>query len=174
VHFRFAYLRPTPVLYFGVTGSYEESAQQAWEGMLGWFGARRLGLDSPRGFGIFCEEETSREAQLYRYDACLELKPGLSADPSNGIVRRVTPHGAYALARLKGSHQQMGENFRRIREQWAQSDSIVIDPERPYMEIYLNDPATTPPDDLLTQLCVPVWLPIRVGKRRRAVQMIRV
>ncbi len=173
MRFRFVYLRPTPVLHFGVTGSYEESAQQAWDRMLGWFGTHRLGLDQPRGFGIFREDETSAESQVYRYDACLELKPGLSADPSNGIVRRVTLHGAYALARIKGGHQQMAEKFRRIREQWAQSEAIVIDPERPYMEIYLNDPATTPPDDLLTQLCVPVWLPIRVGKRRRAIQMIR-
>ena len=28
------------------------------------------------------------------------------------------------------------------------------------MEIYLNDPATTPDEDLLTEIRVPVWLPI--------------
>lgn len=173
MRFQFVYMRPTPVLYFGVTGSYEESAQRAWHGMLGWFDTNRLGLGLPRGFGIFREDGSSDEVQTYRYGACIELKPGLSADPSNGIVRRVTPHGAYALARLKGGHQLIGEKLQRIRQHWSETDAIVIDRERPYMEVYLNDPATTPPDDLMTQLCVPVWLPIRVGKRRRAIQMIR-
>lgn len=173
MHFRYVYMRPTPVLYFGATGPYEESAQQAWDRLLGWLDADRRGLGHPRGYGIFRQDETSSEPHMIRYDACIELKPGFSADPSNGIVRRVTPHGAYALARLKGCHRQIGESFRRIREQWSETDAIVIDTERPYMEIYLNDPATTPPDELLTQLCVPVWLPIRVGKRRRPVQMIR-
>lgn len=173
MRFKFAYMRPTPVLYFGVTGSYEDSAQQAWDGMLGWFGAKSLRIDKPRGFGIFREDEASAETTVYRYGACIELKPGLRAEPSKGIVRRVTPHGAYAFARLKGSHQRIGEKFRQIREQWSEPEGFVIDPERPYLELYLNDPATMRADDLVTQLCVPVWLPIRVGKRRRAIPMIR-
>jgi AraC family transcriptional regulator len=174
VHFKYVYLRPTPVLSFGVTGSYEASAQQAWDRMLGWLGANPLGVARPQGFGIFREDGSSPDTQVYSYGACIEHKPGLFADPSNGIVRGVTPHGAYALARLKGDHHSIGENFRRIRQQWLESDTMVVDPERPYLEIYLNDPATQPPDELVTQLCVPLWLPIRVGKRRRAVPMLRI
>ncbi len=173
MRFQYVYMRPTPVLYSGATGSFEQSAQQAWNTMLGWLDADQRRLGSPRGFGIFREDETSSEPQIYRYDACIELKPGFSADPSNGIVRRVTPHGAYALARIKGSHRRIGETFRLICEEWSESDAIVIDRERPFMHIYLNDPATTPADELIAQLCVPVWLPIRVGKRRRQVPMIR-
>ena len=173
MRFQFVYLRPTQVLYSAATGSFEQSAQQAWNRMIGWLDADQRRLGSPRGYGIFREDETSAAPQTYRYDACIELKPGFSADPSKGIVRRVTPHGAYALARIKGSHRRIGESYRRIREQWSETDAIVIDRERPYMQIYLNDPATTQPDELVAQLCIPVWLPIRVGKRRRPITMIR-
>lgn len=166
-------MRPTPVLYCGATGPYEDSARQAWSAMSTWLEASRRPLALQRGFGLIHDHCAAVEPIERRYEACVELLPGLSADPENGIVRRVTPSGAYALARLKGCHRQIGEGFRRLRERWSESGSIVIDVERPCMAIYLNDPATTPDEELLTQICVPVWLPIRVGKRRRIVPMIR-
>ncbi len=170
---KYVYMRPTPVLYFGVTGAYEESAQRAWNTMRGWLDSNRVRLGPPRGFGLFQDEPASAEEHLCRYDACVEMRPGLAADPSNGIVRKVTPSGAYAIARLKGHHRQISDGFKRIRGLWSEADAIVVDPDRPYMEIYLSDPATTPAGELIAQLCVPVWLPIRVGRRRRPVTMIR-
>ena len=81
----------------------------------------------------------------------------------------MTPSGAYAQFSLKGCHGQIGDNFRRIREQWSEADALVIDETRPYMEIYLNDPAATPREELLTQLCVPVCTTLSIGKLRPAV-----
>lgn len=162
----FVYLRPTPVLYFGAVGPYEESASRAWEVMLSWLEARDLRRAAPRGYGIIHDHSGSTVRPLRRYDACVELLPGFSPDPSSGIVRKVTPSGAYALHCLKGCHDQIADGFRRLREQWSEEDALVIDETRPFMEIFLNDPASTPPDELLTQLCVPVRTTLRVGKLR--------
>jgi DNA gyrase inhibitor GyrI len=162
-------MRPTPVLYFGAVGPYEESIGRAWNTMLSWLEAHNLRRATPRGFGIIHDHSGSIAPPLRRYDACVELLPGFSPDPSSGIVRKVTPSGAYAQVNLKGCHGQIAENFRRIREQWSEADALVIDETRPYVEIYLNDPAATPREELLTQLCVPVCTTLRIGKLRAPV-----
>ena len=45
----------------------------------------------------------------------------------------------------------------------------MIDETRPYMQVFLNDPAATPREELLTQLRVPVRTTLRIGKLRAAV-----
>ena len=165
----FVYMRPTPVLYFGAIGPYEESIRRAWDTMLSWLEAHNLRHAAPRGFGIIHDHCGSIAPPLRRYDACVELLPGFSPDPSSGIVRKVTPSGAYAQVNLKGCHGQIAECFRRLREQWSEADTLVIDETRPYMEIFLNDPAATPREELLTQLCIPVRTTLRIGKLRSPV-----
>ena len=165
----FVYMRPTPILYFGAIGPYEESIGRAWDRMLSWLEAHNLRSAAPRGYGIIHDHSGAIAPPLRRYDACVELLPGFAPDPSSGIVRKVTPSGAYAQVNLKGCHRQIADRFRRLREQWSADDTLVIDETRPYMEIFLNDPAATPREELLTQLCVPVRTTLRIGKLRPAV-----
>jgi AraC family transcriptional regulator len=166
VRINFVYMRPTPVLFFGAVGPYEESIARAWGKMLSWLETHNLRRATPRGFGIIHDHSGAIAPPLRRYDACVELLPGFSADPPSGIVRKVTPSGAYAQFNLKGCHGQIGDSFRRIRDQWSEADALVIDETRPYMQIFLNDPAATPREELLTQLCVPVRTTLKVGKLR--------
>jgi AraC family transcriptional regulator len=169
VRINFVYMRPTPVLYFGAIGPYEESIGRAWDRMLSWLEAHNLRSAAPRGYGIIHDHCGAIAPPLRRYDACVELLPGFSPDPTSGIVRKVTPSGAYAQVNLKGCHRQIADRFRRLREQWSADDTLVIDETRPYMEIFLNDPAATPREELLTQLCVPVRTTLRIGKLRPAI-----
>jgi len=162
-------MRPTPVLYFGAIGPYEESIGRAWDRMLSWLEAHNLRSAAPRGYGIIHDHCGAIAPPLRRYDACVELLPGFSPDPTSGIVRKVTPSGAYAQVNLKGCHRQIADRFRRLREQWSADDTLVIDETRPYLEIFLNDPAATPREELLTQLCVPVRTTLRIGKLRPAI-----
>jgi DNA gyrase inhibitor GyrI len=166
VRINFVYMRPTPVLFFGAVGPYEKSATKAWERMLSWLESHDLRRAGARGFGIIHDHSGMAAAPHRRYDACVELLPGFAPDPPNGIVRKVTPSGAYAQMLLKGCHGQIAEGFRRMREQWSEEDALIVDETRPYMEIFLNDPGSTPKEELLTELCVPVRTTLRVGKLR--------
>ena len=165
----FIYMRPTPVLYVGAIGPYEESIGRAWNKMLSWLEAHNLRRATPRGFGIIHDHCGAIAPPLRRYDACVELLPGFAPDPSSGIVRKVTPSGAYAQVTVTGCHGQIAEGFRRIREHWSDTDALVIDETRPYVEIYLNDPGATAREELVTQLCVPVRTTLPIGKLRPAV-----
>jgi len=156
VRIKFAYLRPTPVLHYRAMGPYDQSVKEAWGTLLGWLDAHDLRKLGPRAFGVIHDCSRSTDAAALRYDACVELVPGLRAEPDLGIVRRVTPGGAYAQGFLEGCYGQISEGFRYMCSQWAEAEKLRIDTSRPFMEIYLNDPATTPKAEWLTQLCVPI------------------
>jgi len=149
-------LRPTPVLQYRAVGPYDRSVKEAWGTLLQWLEARDLRKLGPRAFGVIHDSSRSTDPTALRYDACVELVPGLSADPEFGIVRKVTPGGAYAQGCLKGCYGQISDAFRFMCSQWAKAEKLRIDTTRPFMEIYLNDPAKTPQDEWLTQLCVPI------------------
>jgi AraC family transcriptional regulator len=168
VRINFVYMRPTPVLYFGATGPYEQSIGQAWDKMLSWLDARNLRRKASRGFGIIHDHSGSIAPPLRRYDACVELVAGFSEDPSSGIVRKVTPSGAYAQSRLQGCHGRIADGFQEMRGHCTEANALAIDETRPCLVIYLNDPATTARDELLTQICVPVGTTLRIGELRPA------
>jgi AraC family transcriptional regulator len=156
VRIRFVYLRPTPVLHYRAIGPYDRSVKEAWETLLGWLDARDLRKFGPRAFGVIHDRSRSTDAAALRYDACVELVPGLRADPEHGIVRKLTPGGAYAQGFLKGPYGQISDGFRFMCSQWAEAEKLRVDTSRPLMEIYLNDPAKTRQEEWLTQLCVPI------------------
>ena len=80
----FVYMRPTPVLYFGAVGPYDDTVSRAWDTMLSWLDAHDLRRATPRGFGIIHDHSGVTAPPLQRYDACIELLPGFSADASLG------------------------------------------------------------------------------------------
>lgn len=150
------YMKPTAVLYTRAIGPYERSVSTAWNHMLGWLDTQRVRRRTPRGFGIINDDPRSSSADDRRYDACVELQPGLTTDPSAGIGRAMTPGGAFAVARIRGPHSAIRDAFKHLRNAWVPAHGLKIDPDRPHLEIYLNDPAITDPTDLLTEVCVPV------------------
>lgn len=156
VRIRFVYLRPVPVLQFRAVGPYDQSVKSAWQALFAWLDVRDLRKHTQRAFGIIHDRASATAPEALRYDACLELVPGLCADPEFGIVRGITPGGAYARGDLSGSHSQISDAFRFMCSQWAEAEKLRVDTTRPLMEIYLNDPAATPTEGLLTQLCVPI------------------
>lgn len=150
------YMKPTAVLFARATGPYETSVQVAWGRMLSWLDEQRVRKRTPRGFGIINDNPRASDPDVRRYDACVELQPGLTTDPSSGIGRKMTPGGAYAVARIRGPHKVISDAFKHLRNVWVPEHGLRIDANRPHLEIYLNDPATTDPLNLLTDVCVPV------------------
>lgn len=150
------YMKPTAVLYARASGPYEQSVEEAWGRMLSWLDLRRVRARTPRGFGIINDNPRSVHPGQRRYDACIELQPGLVSDSQAGIESKMTPGGAFAVARVRGPHAAISRAFKYLRSEWVPKHGLTVDEDRPHLEIYLNDPATTPADQLLTDVCVPV------------------
>jgi AraC family transcriptional regulator len=157
VQIGYVYIRPVEALYVRALGPYKTAAASAWSDMLAWLDERQLRGQIARGFGIINDDPQTIPAELRRYDACVEAVAGLDVDAAAGIGRLTVPGGAYIVHRHVGRHRMIGAGFSYIHRKWVPGHGLRVDKRRPYLEIYLNDPATTPQKELLTDLCVPVF-----------------
>ena len=53
-------------------------------------------VTSSEGWGLFHDNPQMTSPELLRYDACVEARSGLNADPAAGICRQVLSGGTYA------------------------------------------------------------------------------
>ena len=65
------------------------------------------------------------------------------------------PGGDYAVVTHFGPYHKLGETYARLFGEWLPRSGRELGPS-PSFEVYLNDPESTEPDDLLTDICVPL------------------
>jgi len=157
VQIGYVYIRPVEALFVRSVGPYKAAAGTAWKSMFAWLDEHRLRGQVARGFGIINDDPQTTPEYLRRYDACVEAVKGLDIDPAAGIGRLTVPGGAYVVHRHIGRHRTIGAGFSYIHRKWVPGHGLKVDRRRPYLEIYLNDPAITPIRELVTELCVPVF-----------------
>jgi AraC family transcriptional regulator len=91
--------------------------------------------------------------QALRYDAGV-LVDGATPVPA-GAAAAVWPGGAHAVFEHRGSYRLIAAAFDVIFRDWVARVRLQLR-DAPTIELYRNSPATTPEDELLTEL----WLPI--------------
>ncbi|WP_169739526.1 AraC family transcriptional regulator [Thioclava pacifica] len=106
-------------------------------------GAAMIGHDDPR--------EVAPEE--LRSHACFLVGEGFAMFPPLEEIRY--PAGNYAVMRVKGPYSLLPEAYRWLSEEWFPA-SGQRHRDLPAYEVYLNDPANTKPEDLLTEIRLPL------------------
>jgi AraC family transcriptional regulator len=103
--------------------------------------------------GIYHDDpETTPPAEL-RSEAALSLRPG--AKVPEGLGERRIPAGRYASTTHVGPYQGLGDTWSRLMGQWLPASGQRVRDGVSY-EIYRNTPQDVPPDQLKTELYVPI------------------
>ena len=161
VRIAYRYIRPLTVVYARSMGPYQASSAEAWRLMSAWLDRQQMRRRAKQGYGFFRDNPKLTAPELLRYDACVPATTGLDADPEAGIGRQTLPGGAYAVQTHIGSYADAGELFSRLHREIVPKRGLYVDYDRPFVAIYLNDPAVTREVHRRTELCVPV-LPVRI------------
>ncbi|WP_281367977.1 MerR family transcriptional regulator [Nonomuraea typhae] len=85
--------------------------------------------------------------------ATLTLPPGARPDPATGILDTHLPGGTFAATTHIGPYDQIPLTTHALLAWCAERGHPLTGPIR---EVYLTDPATTPPDQLTTHLMLPI------------------
>jgi AraC family transcriptional regulator len=135
-----------PGPYKGVGATYQRLA--------GW--AAQTGRLKPgtQIIGLSYDDPGAVAAAELRYDACLAVPGPVGGLPSGFRCERIAG-GRYAIHRLQGPYSGINAASRQLLGRWLPESGEAID-DRPCMELYLNDPATIPEADLLTDICTPL------------------
>lgn len=144
---------PIKVLYVRKTGKYSNSAMQAWQSVCGYAGPRGLIGPATEFIGISYDDPCVTPEDKLRYDACLSLSRDVKPEGEVGV--QTVPGGVYAVFLHKGPYDGLMDTYGYIFGQWLPESGKMLR-DYPSFEKYLNSPDSTPPEQLLTEIFVPL------------------
>lgn len=144
---------PLRVAFVRATGPYMQSAMEAWNKMMAWGGPKGLFRPEARYIGIGHDDPSTTPPELIRYDACVTVGPEVEGD-GEGMIAEI-PGGEYAVVLHKGPYDQLEKTYMWLYGVWLPKSGREAS-MRPGYEVYLNDPQFTPPEELLTEINMPL------------------
>ena len=143
---------PLRVAFLRHIGPYDQVGS-TWEQLADWVGAHCLFGPQTEWVGACYDDPEITPADKIRYDACVSVDESVMPEGEIGIQQ--VGGGEYAVALHQGPFVKLGETYAAIYGRWLPGQGR--EPRSaPCLEFYLNDPDSTEPEDLLTE----VWVPI--------------
>ncbi len=133
-------------------GPYDQIGP-VFERLCGWAGP--LGLLGPdtQFMGIYHDDPDTTAAEKLRSDAAVSVNDGVEG--SGEVQVGEIAAGDYAIATHVGPYSELKNAYRWLYGQWLASSGREP-ADAPCFERYLNNPETTPPEELVTEIYVPL------------------
>ena len=156
MNIRIEQTEPCTVACVRHVGPYTGVAE-AWGALMKW-GWSKMMFGRPQTFGLCHDDPEVTAPEQVRYDACMVVRPGTKVKAP--VELRELPAGTYAVVEHAGPYEQLGDTYTALigqltAEPVAGQNWQLGDP--PAREIYMNDPRKTPPEELRTE----IWMPVR-------------
>lgn len=134
------------------TGPYDQCGP-AWDKLCTHLGAAGLLGGSPRFIGVSYDDPEVTAPDKIRYDACLEVDENFQ--PIGGIGVQVLPGGTFARTTHFGPYENLNQSYAALLGQWLPGSGrrCLVEPTR---EVYFNSPENTEPEDLVTDIYLPL------------------
>jgi AraC family transcriptional regulator len=107
----------------------------------------------PRMTAVFFDDPDLIPAERLQSQACLPVDEDIVLAPP--LLDTVLRGGIYARLRYKGPYAAMKDAYRWLFGVWLPGSGYEED-DAPTFEAYLNDPRDTPPQELLTDIHLPL------------------
>jgi AraC family transcriptional regulator len=133
-------------------GPYDQCGA-AWGKLCEWAGRNGLLGPNTRMLGICHDDPEVTPSDKIRYDACVVVDE--SIHPGGDVGIQYLEGGEYATAQLKGPYSGLAALYGRLCGEWIPAQRREIR-SAPCFEIYHNDPNRTKPEDLITDVHVPL------------------
>src|SRR5208282_5113853 len=143
---------PIHVAFMRHVGPYGEVGA-TWDKFLPVLGKEGLLGGDSLFIGICHDDPEVTPPDKVRYDACVTVDE--SFQPAGDIGVQVIPGGEYAVTTHFGPYQKLGETYTELLGQWLPRSGHELR-ATPCFEVYLNDPQSTDPEDLVTDIYAPV------------------
>lgn len=143
---------PLRVAFVRHVGPYAECGA-AWEKLCSQPALQSVMNEETIALGICYDDPDVTEGDKIRYDACVTVGDGFQS--SEGIDIQNIDGGDYVVMVHKGSYDGLHDCYRWLYGKWLPESGREAK-SAPSLEIYRNSPATTPPEELVTEIRVPL------------------
>ncbi|MEW5773324.1 MAG: AraC family transcriptional regulator [Thermodesulfobacteriota bacterium] len=140
------------VAYVRHVGPYQNCGA-AWGTLCAWAGPKGLLGPQTQFIGMCHDDPEITPPDKVRYDACIAAPE--TAVPEGAVGVQELPGGEYASTVHKGPYANLAATYNALCGQWIPAQGREMR-HAPSLEIYLNCPDTTPPQDLRTEVLVPL------------------
>ncbi len=125
----------------------------AWQRLWGYVKEQNLFSEGIEHLCIYQNDPKVTEQDKLRTDVCLVLpRP---AEPKGEIGVKQLPAGRYAVYHYRGSYENLKSVYDTIYSHLLPESGYKL-ADAPVYEKYLNNPADTDPEDLLTEIHIPI------------------
>ncbi len=145
-------LEPKRVAFMRHVGPYGD-VRATWDRLLPWLGKEGLLCGDVQCIGICHDDPDVTPPDRIRYDACVTVDERFA--PTGDIGVQTIPGGEYAVTTHFGPYSKLGETYVKLLGQWLPRSGRALR-STPCFEVYLNDPGSTDPEDLLTDIYAPL------------------
>ncbi len=155
------HLDPIRVAFMRHVGPYSKVGA-TWDKFLPSLGKEGLISGDSLLIGICHDDPEVTPPDKIRYDACLSVDQDFMPEGDIGV--QIIPGGDYAITTHFGPYNKLGKTYTRLLGQWLPRSGRELR-SSPCFEVYLNDPQSTEPQDLLTDIYAPL-----MGKSETRIQ----
>jgi AraC family transcriptional regulator len=145
-------LQPMRVAFMRHTGPYDEVGE-VWDQLLTEMGKDGYLAGNPMMLGICHNDPEITPAASIRYDACLAVDDQFV--PFEQIAVQTVAGGEYAMTTHIGAYNQLGKTYAEFLGQWLPRSGREL-ADAPCFEVYVTDPASTPAEEMLTDIYAPL------------------
>jgi AraC family transcriptional regulator len=145
---------PMPVLFVRRTGPYYQAAGEAFGVLCQFAGPRGLLGPASRMIGISHDDPHVTDESKFRYDACATIDREVTPEGEVGL--KTIAGGKYAVFLHAGAYEGFQQTYDQIFKAWLPGSGEKLR-EEPCFEVYLNSPDQAKPEDLRTE----IWLPLQ-------------
>jgi AraC family transcriptional regulator len=127
--------------------------ETAWERLCTQLGKDGLLGPGTKFIGICYDDPEVTPPERVRYDACVTVDNDFEAQDDVGA--QTIGGGEYAVTTHVGPYSLLGQTYAKLLGQWLPRSGRELRSE-PSLEVYLNTPESTDPEDLITDICAPL------------------
>ena len=111
-------------------------------------------LEDPIGVGVYFQDPSSVEdvSELRSFAGLIEQE---QKHMPEGFVRYCIPKSYCALLTFRGPHALLERAYIWFFHEWLPESGLQVADQPPF-ELYISNPRTTAPKDLITKVCVPL------------------
>ncbi len=149
---RIEHLDPLRVAFVRHVGPYHEVGK-AWETLCTQLGKEGLLGPDSRFVGVCYDDPEVTAPEKIRYDACVTVDENF--EPQGEVGVQTLPGGAFAVVTHTGPYDRLNQTYAELFGRWLPGSGRELRSE-PSLEFYLNDPESTEPEDLLTDIYAPL------------------
>lgn len=147
-------IKPKKAICFSMCGDYLTCDYPKGFALLMEYAAKKkLNLAGAEFLAIYYDDPCVTESGKQHADVCLATSEPLEATDSLKV--KEIAGGKYAIYLYKGTYKKLGSVYDTVFRKYIPEGNFEVD-DRPIFEVYLNDAAVTKPEDLLTELYIPV------------------